>query len=1202
MNSKLQILSKIKLLIAVNVLLISLMSNAQDAYPIDFQGDVIAMNSNIDNFQWSEYPSNSVLNNRYTGWMQFAQTPTLAIQEELKAAGITLDAYIPHRTYAFTAPQGISPTFLKQKGVITIAPYDTSMKMSHELKNETIGDWASRGNKTLVQIRYFDMLTPENIHLILKNNNVEVIEIFSTGQLAIAAIENDRIQHIASQNFVQYMEVITPPSVKEDTDGRGLHRSSNLDTQQVGGRNYTGAGIGVLVRDDGIVGPHIDFEGRIDNSQANGTGQTHGDGVAGILAGAGNLNPENRGMAAGSNVFVSNYASSFLDLPTTSLIANGSVQITNSSYGNGCNGGYTTTAQTVDSQINSNTSLLHVFSAGNSGTADCGYGVSGWGNITGGHKQGKNVIATANVNEDGTLATSSSKGPATDGRIKPDITAHGQGHISTDEDNDYLSFGGTSGAAPGIAGVAAQLYSAYISLGGQFAVAPESALIKAIMLNTANDAGNIGPDFRYGWGIVNGLRAVKLLEDGRFFNRSISQGVTQNRMIAIPANTTQLKVMLYWNDPAATAGATTALVNDLDLTVTQPDGTTNNPWVLNSNASTITLNQPATTGVDRLNNMEQVLINNPAAGNYNINVNGFNIPMGAQNYFIVYEVIQDNLTITFPDGGESFTPGSTEFIQWDAVNTVGNHTLEYSSNDGASWNTIAIVGSNDRLYEWTVPNDVSGKCLVRISNSSGMSDTSDALFSIAERVNGITISQVCPTYITISWNPVAGATSYDIYTLGQKFMEVVGTSNTLSYSIPITNPSDVQWIAVQAKGGSGWTSLRSNAIEYDGSGLLNCSLSDDLSVSSILNTASDFQTICNSGPIVISANIENLGSQAQSNFMVSYQIGNNAVVQETYNGTLNSGGSIIYNFSTPVTVTTNGADTLKVWVSINGDEQIVNDEKELDFYAAVSAVVLDVAEPFDINGFVPEGWNVSNPDGARTWVEQTNIIGINGSPTTVVFLDGVAYSARGQVDSFTTNYYDLNFNGTAVLTFDLSKAQWSASYNDGLSVDISTDCGATFTEIYFKDGLTLATVGYTASTFVPSSAADWRTETIDLTAYVGNDILLKFNNQNDYSNSTFIDNIALTSTLSSKENKLAQAISLYPNPASDMVYLEIDNSNLQEDLNIQIMNSLGQVIHNLEARKNDNLIKVDVNDYSTGLYFVSIQSGNLQTTKKLIIK
>src|SRR5690606_30890439 len=114
-------------------------------------------------------------------------------------------------------------------------------------------------------------------------------------------------------------------------------------------------------------------QGRLTNL-TNVSNQSHGDGVAGIMAGAGNLLPSNRGMAAGSDVYVVNYQSNFLDNSTVTLINDGSVQITNSSYSNGCNGGYTTITRAVVQQTLDTPTLLHVFSAGNSNGNNCGYG------------------------------------------------------------------------------------------------------------------------------------------------------------------------------------------------------------------------------------------------------------------------------------------------------------------------------------------------------------------------------------------------------------------------------------------------------------------------------------------------------------------------------------------------------------------------------------------------------------------------------------------------------------------------------------------------------------------------------------------------------------------------------------------------------------------------------------------------------------
>ena len=209
------------------------------------------------------------------------------------------------------------------------------------------------------------------------------------------------------------------------------------------------------------------------------------------------MDPIAAGMANAAYLYVysssnNNYSNAF-----PALYVNDNVMITSKSYGNGCNAGYTSLSNELDLQINNLPSLVHVFSAGNSGSSDCSYGAgSGWGNVTGGHKQGKNVIAVANLTSTGGLASSSSRGPAADGRIKPDIGAKGTSVNSTVPSNDYDSFTGTSMACPGIAGILGQLYQGYKEINS--GINPSSALMKGVLLNSADDLGNPGPDFKHG--------------------------------------------------------------------------------------------------------------------------------------------------------------------------------------------------------------------------------------------------------------------------------------------------------------------------------------------------------------------------------------------------------------------------------------------------------------------------------------------------------------------------------------------------------------------------------------------------------------------------------------------------------------------------------------------------------------------------------
>ena len=1168
---------------------------------IQFQDETIEIQENIQSFDWEQMPENSHLANGYVGWVQFYNTPTQNIQDDFKSRGLELISYIPHNTYLFYFPHNTSVAYLQSKGVRAIVPVEGRFKLSQDLKNGNIGEWAQIDDKILVTLQYLDYVDYNFVINDLAERQISLQQSYKGSNNIDLLIPDNCLEELSSLSYVKWVELIVAPDLKDDTRGRSLHRSSNLDTQGAG-RNYTGVGIGVMVRDDGIVGPHIDFEGRIDNTGASGSGPSHGDGVGGIMAGAGNLNPDMRGMAAGSDVYVVDYVSNFLDSETVTLINSGDVQITNSSYSNGCNAGYTTITQTVDTQILTTPSLLHVFSAGNSNNNNCGYGAgSQWGNITGGHKQGKNVIATANVFFNGTLVGSSSRGPAHDGRIKPDIAANGQNQNSTNENNTYQVFGGTSGAAPGIAGISAQLYEAYGDLNA--GALPESALIKATLLNTANDYGNVGPDFKFGWGIVNALRAGILIEEGRYLSDDIIQGDTNTHTINVPSGTTQVRFMLYWSDVPATPGASPALVNDLDLVVTDPSNNAELPWVLDHTPDPTLLDLPATKGPDHLNNMEQVLINNPAAGDYDLDVTGFNVPVGPQSYYIVYEIIQENLTITYPNDGESFVPGQTETIHWDAINTTDPFTLEYSTDNGGTWNAITTVSNTTTNHSWPVPSTLTGEAKIRIT-SGAFSDESDGTFSIAAQVTGLTITQVCPTQAIFNWNATAGAENYDVYILGQKYMEIAGNSTTNTITVPISNATDPIWYSIVAKNDTdGWKTKRLIALNHPG-GLLNCSLTNDMELTSINNAPGEFSGACGGGAdTIVSVDLTNTGINPQSNFTVSYQLSGGPIVDETYTGTLNSGEQVTYEFATPVSVTSNGTYTLTSYVTLTGDQNSANDEKALEFYAQTDATSVPFEETFESIGVPPLGWFVNNPDNDITWEARENIAGIDGTLTTVAFVDNYSYDAAGEEDQLVTEYFDLTSNTNPVLEFALAKAQYSATLFDTLRVEISTDCGISFSTIYEKTDLELSTIPdySTDNDWAPATPNDWRVESIDLSAYAGEIVFFRFINITGYGNSTHIDNINVTGVLSSP-SFIASQISMYPNPSSETVSISFRNI-VSNNAQVIVSNSLGQIVSEINEDLNSNAtVNINVSNYARGIYFVTIKTDAGTITKKLLKK
>jgi len=112
-----------------------------------------------------------------------------------------------------------------------------------------------------------------------------------------------------------------------------------------------------------------------------------------------------------------------------------------------------------------------------------------------------------------------------------------------------------------------------------------------------------------------------------------------------------------------------------------------------------------------------------------------------------------------------------------------------------------------------------------------------------------------------------------------------------------------------------------------------------------------------------------------------------------------------------------------------------------------------------------------------------------------------------------------------MLTFDVSYKHYSPTDIEKLRVLISTNCGTSYTEVFMKEGADLAIDGTsTSSEWAPTSAAHWRNESIDLSAYVGSDITIKFETTNDYGNNLYIDNVnvsdaALTKLSSTSCNK-----------------------------------------------------------------------------------
>jgi PKD repeat protein len=121
------------------------------------------------------------------------------------------------------------------------------------------------------------------------------------------------------------------------------------------------------------------------------------------------------------------------------------------------------------------------------------------------------------------------------------------------------------------------------------------------------------------------------------------------------------------------------------------------------------------------------------------------------------------------------------------------------------------------------------------------------------------------------------------------------------------------------------------------------------------------------------------------------------------------------------------------------------------------------------------------------------------------------YSTVGAEDGLLSEKFDIN-GYNPVLYFDVSYAPYSTAYSDSLVVEVSTDCGATFTRVYQKDGTALATTGNSQSQFIPGGSSDWRTDSVVLSTTNGDFVQFRIKGIGGYGNNLYLDNIRVIST------------------------------------------------------------------------------------------
>lgn len=445
--------------------------------------------------------------------------------------------------------------------------------------------------------------------------------------------------------------------------------------------------------------------------------------------------------------------------------------------------------------------------------------------IIGDHAIGKNVITVGAVTDAvsggqrnpnaADMAWFSSWGPTDDGRIKPDLVANGVSVFSAGNDNnsDYYSSSGTSMSSPNAAGTAALLIEQYKQ---HF---PDAALrastLRGLLIHTADDLGTPGPNYQYGWGLVNGLAAGELIDDYatrpgsiRLTEDSISAANRPLTYEALWDGESPIRVTLAWTDPAgpatpATDDRTSRLVNNLDVKVIGPDGTEYLPWVMPfvGTWTEASMSEPATTGTNNTDNVEQVFIAEPTEpGIYTIVVNyQGTLSNSPQAYSLLVsgmdtptdpaDVLQLDADLDFGEVRINTEKERIISLYNAGPQTVTVTNIVVPAGFSATWSgTVPAGSSRDVVVRFSPLSSAQYDGQLRLQLDDTASDLSTPMTATGVRYLAITNP---PDALTVSFN----TSSYDVAGEADATLAGVLTWTNTGTGASDTLPADETWQA-----------------------------------------------------------------------------------------------------------------------------------------------------------------------------------------------------------------------------------------------------------------------------------------------------------------------------------------------------------------------------------------------------------------------
>lgn len=257
---------------------------------------------------------------------------------------------------------------------------------------------------------------------------------------------------------------------------------------------------------------------------------------------------------------------------------------------------------------------------------------------------------------------------------------------------------------------------------------------------------------------------------------------------------------------------------------------------------------------------------------------------------------------------------------------------------------------------------------------------------------------------------------------------------------------------------------------------------------------------------------------------------------------------------------------------------------------------LPFQENFDSNVFPPNGISINNPDGQITWELDSAAF---TSSFHSVKINNLINTNYGTIDEIILPFLNLSSNtSTPYLKYKWAYAKSDALYSDEMIVQLSTDCGVTWNQVFYRTGTGLASGPTQTTPFIPT-ASQWKNASVNLSTYSSEQyVLIKIINVTDGGNNLYIDDINIgDQALDIQENTTADFL-IYPNPNNGMFSIDLNEYYGKVSV-LKIVSMEGKMVY--EQQLSSSKEQINVTNLTQGLYFIHLLSENGTHINQLII-